>query len=480
MLHPLLTAGALLATAPISVEITVYNANFALVKEVRQFTLQANRQELRVEDVAAQIDPTSVSFRSLTPDSPIEVYEQNYQYDLLSPTSILEKSVGKTIRLHQLLETGQVVTTEGVLLSSPTAVVNSGGGGYQTYNGLVLRTTDGRIILNPSGMIEVLEMPRGLISRPTLMWDVAAAKAGLHQVEVAYLTGEISWSAEYVMTLDPNDTKANFNGWVTLNNRSGATYENAKLKLIAGDVRRIMPAPRGGFGGGAPRMEMAKAADQFVEEGLFEYHMYTLQRPATVRNKETKQIALLGAEDVAVRKELIFEGQRSVWQGYGNTYRPGQGYATDPSVKVNIMVEMINSEKNGLGIPLPKGKVRVYKRDASGSVQMVGEDLIDHTPREEKIRLYVGDAFDIVGERKRTDFKIISPRVVQETFEIRLRNRKRVAETVRVVEHAWAEWSILSETMPHKKSDSNTFEYLVTLQPDKEVVITYTVQTSWE
>lgn len=479
-LTPALVAGAIaVAAAPKGVELTIYNANFGLVKEVRSLAINTGRQEVRISDVAAYIDPTSVSFKGLTAGTDLEVLEQNYQYDLLSPQSILLKSIGKRIRLRQLLSDGKVITTEGTLLSAPGQVISQQGGQYQTYTGMVLHADDGRYILDPIGTVEVLELPEGLISKPTLMWDLVASKSGSVDVELAYLTNQINWSSDYVLTLDSDDTRADLNGWVTINNQSGASYKDAVLKLIAGDVRRVQPRFRGAAESLARDSMRAGAAGGFVEEQLFEYHLYTLSRPATIRDRETKQIALLSAPSVPVKKELIFEGQRSMWYGAGRGYRPGEGYASDPNIKVNIIVELVNSEKSGLGIPLPKGKVRVYKRDAKGQVQMLGEDEIDHTPREEKIRLYIGDAFDVVGERRRTQFKRIATNVVEESFEIKLRNRKKVVETVKVVEHGWADWRILSESMPSEKIDSNTFQYVVSLEPDKEVIIRYTIQTTW-
>lgn len=475
-LLPLLLAGV---AAPQSVELTVYNANFGLVKEIRSVNLRDGRQELRVEDVSAYIDPTSVGMKVMK-GGPLEILEQNYQYDLISTSTILAKSIGKRIRLRQLLENGQESVTEGVLLAAPGQVIATEGGPRMSYTGLVLRADDGRIILSPSGTIEVLELPEGLISKPTLMWDLFAEKSGSRDVELTYLTNNITWSADYVIILDADDKKADLNGWVTLNNQSGTTYQNATLKLIAGDVRRLNPPQAGAFGGGrGGNAQMRAEALGFAEESFFEYHLYTLGRPATVRNNEQKQIALLNASDVDIKKDLILEGQRSVWRGSGRDYRPGEGYATDPKVKVNVLVEMTNSDKNGMGKPLPAGKVRVYKRDSKGQVQMIGEDRIDHTPREEKVRLYIGDSFDVVGERKRTAFRKIATNIFEEDFEIRVRNRKKMPESVRIVEHAWADWTILRESMKSQKTDSNTFEYLVTLQPDEEKVVTYSVRTTW-
>jgi len=479
MFIPNLIAFSALVVAPKGVELTVYNSNFGLVKEVRTVNLRQGRQEIRVEDVAAFIDPTSVGFKSLSPGKAIEILEQNYQYDLISTQTILLKSIGKRIRLRQVLENGQQLVVEGELLAAPGQVVNSGDYSQSTYTGLVLKADDGRFILSPTGTVEVLELPEGLISKPTLMWDLMASDAGSYDIELAYLTNQINWSSDYVLTLSADDKKADLNGWVTINNRSGTNYKDATLKLVAGDVRRIQP-PAAGFGGGGPRGGRAEAKDLgFQEESLFEYHLYTLQRPATVRNNEQKQIALLSAQDADVTKDLILEGQASIWRSYGNTYRPGEGYATDPKIKVNVVIALHNSQKNKMGMPLPKGKVRVYKRDSKGQVQMLGEDQIDHTPREETIRLYIGDSFDVVGERKRLNFRWINSSTFEETFEVKVRNRKKTDETVRVVEHAWSEWRIVRESMKSTKTDSNTFEYLVTLKPDEERVITYTIVTTW-
>jgi len=481
MISTSLLAVAALAGAPTGVELTIYNVNFGLVKEVRSIDLKAGRQEVRVEDVAALIDPTSVGFKSLTPGSPLEILEQNYQYDLISTQTILLKSIGKRIRLRQLLENGREAVSDGELLAAPGQIVNAGDGAGQVYTGLVVKTDDGRFVLSPTGTIEVLELPEGLISKPTLMWDLIAERAGRHEIELAYLTNGINWSADYVLTLSADDKNADLNGWVTLNNQSGTAYQDATLKLVAGDVRRLQPQARGfgGAGGFGGAMEQRGADLGFREETLFEYHLYTLQRPATVHDRETKQIALLNATGVDVTKQLILEGQRSIWHGYGRNYRPGEGYATDPKTKVNVTVAVKNSEKNRLGLPLPKGKVRVYKRDAGGQVQMLGEDQIDHTPREETFNLYIGDAFDVVGERRRVNFRWINSHTFEETFEIKVRNRKKSAETVRVVEHAWSEWNITRESMKSVKKDSNTFEYVVPLKPDQEQVITYTIVTTW-
>lgn len=476
------------ASSPKSIELTVYNQNFGLVKEVRTISLRGGVEEVRLEDVAAYIDPTTVGFKALTPGTEISVLEQNYQYDLLTTESLLLKSIGKRVRFRQVLESGQVVVTEGVLLSAPGQVITppadtrSGGyysSGQRVGTGLIIRTDDGRIVLNPQGTIEVMEIPEGLISKPTLMWLLSSRRGGNFDIELAYLTDNITWSADYVLTLDQDDTRAALNGWVTINNWSGATYENASLKLVAGDIRRIRraPAPEAGFGGFGP--EVARAERGFVEEPFFEYHLYTLQRPATVRDKETKQITLITAPNIGVVKELVFEPTRSIWRQYGRNYRPGEGLSTVRGVKANVVVVVENSAANSLGIPLPKGVVHVYKRDAQGKVQMVGEDQIEHTPKNEKIRLWIGDAFDVLGDWRAVNFRRVGASSIEWDIEIRLRNRKESPVTVRAVEHAWGDWMILKESQPSTKLDANTFEYIVTLQPNEEKVITYTIAMRW-
>ncbi len=361
--------GLALASAPKAVEVTIYNNDFGLVKEVRSVRLASGRQQIRIEDVPSAIDPSSVGIKSLTVSMPIQMLEQNYQYDLISPEKILEKSIGKRVKFTQILNNGQAAVIEGELLAA---------------GNIVVKTDDGKIVLNPPGTIEVLEMPEGLISKPTLMWELETQNEGACDLELAYLTNAITWSADYVLTLNADDTKADLNGWVTINNRCGAAFNDAVLKLVAGDVHRVERPGGPPMESGALKDKMDEKKLGFAEQQLFEYHLYTLQRPATIRNNEIKQIALLSASGVSVKKQLIFEGQGGLWRSYGAGFRPGEGYATDPNSKVNVVVELQNSEKNKLGMPLPKGRIRVYKRDGSGQVQMIGEDEIDHTRAKKK------------------------------------------------------------------------------------------------
>lgn len=465
---------AIAATAPVSSDLTIYNQGFALVKEQRNLDLKSGAQTMAVEDVASMIEPNSVSIQSLTEKGSFRVLEQNYQYDLISPVSILNKSVGAKIRFIRVMGTTREVL-EGTLLSSPNAVVaDPSGGSVQTYNGMVIRTDDGRIILNPQGEVEVLSIPEGLISRPTLLWEIDSNRAGTNKVELSYITRGMSWNSDYVLTLD-GVNRAGLQGWVTISNQSGATFKNAGLKLLAGDVQRVQPAMMsGGMERNAARALYAADKNDFQEESLFEYHLYTLQRPATVRDKETKQLSLLEGADVPYTKKLILDATRQ----YGR-YIANEGEIGTGPIKPQVRVEFENKKENGLGMPLPKGNVKVYQRDASGSVQLLGEDAIDHTPRNEKISLVVGRSFDVVGNRVRNNFRRINNQTIEETYTVEVRNRKETAETVYVMERSYGDWKITAKSQEFTKLDANTFQFAVNLKPNEVKQVTYTIQSKY-
>ncbi len=466
-------AAAVFATAPVANEVTVYNQGFGLIKETRTMNLRTGRQTVAVSDVASMIEPATVAIRSVTEEGSFSVLEQNYQYDLISPLAVLNKSVGQRVRFVRNVG-NQKEVLEGELISSPTAIIGTpDGGNQQTYNGMVIRTTDGRIVLNPTGEIEVLTLPAGLISKPTLLWDIESKRAGENTVELSYLTRGMSWKADYVLTIDGRG-KGDLKGWVTVDNQSGASFENAKLKLLAGDVNRAQPQNLArdmrGMGGGMA----AEAKAAFQEESLFEYHLYTLQRPATVRNRETKQLSLLEAFNVPVSKKLVIDATRMFGRYYPNEGEVGTG-----NISPQVRLEFTNSTSSNMGMPLPKGVIRVYQRDASGSVQMLGEDNIEHTPKDEKLSLAVGRSFDVVAERKRTEFRRINPNTVQETYEIEIRNRKDAPETVHVIERSWGDWKLIKQSQDFVKLDSHTFQFLVNLKAGETKKVTYTIESRW-
>lgn len=467
----LLPAGAEEVNASDSqgINLTVYNQNFGLVKDVRNVELKTGVNYLRFADVAAQIDPTSVSFLSLTAPNSVAVREQNYQYDLIDPTTILSKSVGKTLKFRHYPESGPVREFTGVLINSPRATVSDTSGNTSVrYQGLVIKTADG-IILNPSGEIELAELPPGLVSKPSLFWKLEVDKAGQHKTEIAYQTQGMNWRSDYVSILNETDNQMDLTSWVTLDNKSGATYKNAALKLMAGDVHRVQEGMATG-GRGGMMYAKAAAAPQFKEQSFAEYHLYTLQGKTDVKDNETKQLSLFNANKIPAKKLFVYEPSA---QQYGY-YRP----QSTPN-KVNVKIEVQNSEKNQLGIPLPKGKVRVYKRDTDGALQFIGEDMIDHTPRDETIRLYIGDAFDVVGEYKHMNHRQISDRVARDAYEISLRNHKDTEITVICVEHAHGDWTIVSSSLPHTKKDSRTFEFAVKVPANGETKVNYEVETRW-
>jgi len=437
-----------------AVMITVYNQNFGLVREVRDLDLTRGPVSLEFGDVASSIQPETVHLRALD-GTRLTVLEQNYQYDLLSPQKLLEKYVGRTVKVYRWNEVlGRDEMVEAEVLS-----VNQG---------TILKIGD-EITFNYPGRLAFPEVPDNLISRPTLLWKLDSG-SDRPRVETSYLTHNLNWKADYVMVVNEDDSRGDITGWVTLTNQSGASYENAQLKLVAGDVQRVS-APQAY--GAARKMAVAEAAmDQaFAEEAFFEYHLYTLNRPATVLNNEQKQVTLLEAADFGIRKRLIFYGAAYYFRGsYGQV---------ESNQKVGVFLDFENSEKNGLGMPLPAGIVRVYKSDASGAQQFIGEDRIDHTPRDETVRIKMGEAFDVVGDRRQMDFDIIGECVTESEWEIKLRNHKDEEAEVEVFEPVGADWEILTSSHEATKVDAHTFKYTVKIPARGEETITYRVRVRW-
>jgi hypothetical protein len=452
-----------------SVALTIYNQNFGVVREKRKVDVPEKIGMIRFTDVAAQIDGTSVQFKSLT-DTNATVLEQNYEYDLVSADKLLQKYIDRQIA---------VLTKDGSRYSGNLLSFDA--------NQLVLRQTDQKselVMIQRGDNVKDIQfgaLPEGLITKPTLVWKLATEKIGQQLIEVAYQTAGINWRADYNAVLNAKDTALDLGGWVTINNQSGATYKDAKLKLIAGDVRRVEPQVVASSG----RM-LAKAAviDEvgFAEKSFFEYHLYTLGRPATVAQNQTKQIELLKAADVPVKKIFLYEGAPQ-FRFYGGLINDASYGSEQSNKKVNVVIEVKNSKDNHMGMALPKGKVRLYKRDeADSSLEFIGEDQIDHTPKDETVKLHIGDAFDIVGERKRTNFSTDSARhVMTESFEIRVRNHKDEPAEVLVKEtlYRWNNWEITESNQKWTKYDSNTIHFPVKVDKDGEQVITYTVKYTW-
>jgi hypothetical protein len=451
------------------VNLTIYNQNFGLVKDIRTVELKDGINQVRFEDVASQIDPTSVSFQSLTAPNSVVVREQNYQYDVMNPDTILLKSVGKDVKFTQFLAGGQTHEIAGLLLNPPQVTISDTNGNTSTNSqGLVVKTADG-IVLNPQGQVQLKELPAGLVSKPSLLWKLESNKAGLHKTEIAYQTGGLNWHCDYVAIVNEDDSKSDVTSWVTLDNKSGASYKDAALKLIAGDVHRVQPNNQMRYKGAGGAVTMAaEMAPQFTEQSFAEYHLYSLQSKTDVNNNETKQLSLFNASNVPVKKNFVYDPT-------GGNYGYAPWNAGD-SQKVKTKLEFQNSEANKLGMPMPKGKVRVYKRDQDGALQFIGEDTIDHTPRGEKVRLYIGDAFDLVGEHKQMSVQNVSDRTQRMTYEISLRNHKDTSVTITAVEHSWGQWKVLSSSHPYTKKDSKTFEFPIVVPANGDVKVTYTIE----
>jgi len=443
-------------------ELTVYNQNLALVRDRRAIELQEGVNEVTFQDVAAQIDPSSVLVRSLTDVTGTVVLEQNYEYDIVSSQRLLERFVDHAIEI--ITEDGSAY--RGTLLSGQQDVI--------------LGSADGMITMVRADQVREFtfpELPEGLITRPTLLWLLEAETEGDHDIEVTYLTEGVNWQADYVVLLDSQDQHVDVDAWITLNNTSGASYDRAKLKLVAGDIHRT--AQPDAYYAEDYGMAWVAAAPSVQERAFFEYHLYEIQRPVTVKDRQTKQIEFASASSVPASKYFVLDASQQPY--YGSSPITEQGYGATDTQSVMVVLEFVNGAEEGLGIPLPKGRVRVYKEDVDGSAQLVGEDSIDHTPRDETVRLYVGDAFDIVAERKQTNFRKLGDRSVEETFEITIRNHKEEDVEVRVVEHLyrWSEWEITEETEEHTKVDARTVEYLLNVSEDDEATLTYTVLYRW-
>ena len=434
--------------------------------------MAAGRQTAIVENVAQQIDTTSVRFRPLSDASGLSLLEQNYRFDLISPVAILARAVGTQIKFIRY-ENGNAVTLEGTLLSAPTAIVSNNGSNYQTYNGMVIKDSKtGEIVLDPVGTVVVKNIPDGLISKPSLLWDLQADKAGRQEIELSYITQGMNWTSDYVLTLNDGN-RADLQGWATLTNSSGTEYKNAKLKLLAGDVNRVQQNRPEAMAAAGAVLRMTKA-DSFQEESLFEYHLYTLQRPTTLQNNETKQVSLLEGAGVPYTRKLIVDATRN----FGRYY-PSEGAIGEGNIQPQVRVEFENKLKNGLGMPMPAGRIRVYQRDKGGSIQFIGEDQIGHTPKDESISLVLGRAFDVVSSRKRTNFRRINDRAFSESFEIEVRNRKDTAEVVHVVERHYSDWKVTDKNQEFVKVDSDTMDFTVNLKANEVKKVIYTVETRW-
>ena len=435
-----------------SVSVTIYNDNLGLVKDVRAIELKTGVQNLWFEGVAAQVDPTTVHIRSVDAAGALHVLEQNFEYDLISPDRLLEKYLGESVELIRVI--GEREETVRARLIG-------------TQGGAVYELEDGKIAVNPPGRVVLPALPSGLISKPSLVWMLETTKPK-HTIEASYLTGGMGWKADYVAVLASDEAKLDLSGWVTIDNRSGATYSDASLKLVAGDVNRVRPEMRVDVAMESVGMKAGRSMEQFQEEAFFEYHLYTLDRRTTLKDNQTKQIALLSAENAKVKKSFVVQPGYSYWFArVDNVEKP----------KVGVYLSLANSKQNGMGMPLPKGIVRVYKKDSAGSLQFVGEDRIDHTPEDETVRVKMGEAFDVVAERVQTEFEVLaSGHLYRSSYKVTLRNHKDEAITVSVVEALSGDWKITTSSHKYEKEASHRVRFDVPVAAKGSAELTYTVE----
>jgi hypothetical protein len=443
----------------VDLAVTVYNSNIALVRDVRQIHLPSGTFPLHFEDVAASINPATVHFRSLVDPAKLNVIEQNYEFDLLDPQKLLQKYVGKEVTLVRAEKDGgstRWVETKAVLLA------NNGGPVWKIGNEIV------------TGMAvdsyRFPDLPENLYSRPTLVWMLENRGVESQRVEASYLTNNMSWNADYVLTVGRDEKSADLDGWVTLVNNSGVAYSNAKLQLVAGQLNRVEPPMARAMNGIA--MEAKAAAPQFGQEAFSEYHLYTLARRGSIQNNESKQISLLTGSGVPVEKYLLVEGQQ-YW------FRSPTGIGNPIKQPVKVLYRFKNDEKSGIGMPLPAGTVRVYQADSKGGTQFVGEDRIDHTPKDETLKVHVGDAFDVVCERQEMDYKKIATNVIELEYQVTLRNHKDSAVTVEVREPIGGDWEVLNSNFKWTKLDATTLGFSIPVEKDGTAKLDYRVRVKW-
>jgi len=433
-----------------SVAVTVYNANLGVVKDLREMDIKSGTSKIFLTDVAQFIDPTSVHIKING-----EVIEQNYQYDLVSLDKILQKYIDREIQL--IGENNEFI--EGKLLSSFAGQI-------------VIEKKEGGLVMIPNTAkyrFSVGSLPEGLITKPTLVWTVDSKSSGKQNVEISYQTSGMNWHAEYVAVLNQSDTKLDINSWVSVENNSGATYKNAVLKLVAGDLNLIQPKEPGMlYMNESMRMDKGAAMQQFQEKEFFEYHIYNLQRPTTLSQNETKQISLFEAGDVKATKKFYYKSG-------GYSYNYGGSSNTG---KVAVIVEFENKDEYNLGVPMPKGKVRVYKSDGE-TIEFIGEDMIDHTPNKEKVKLRIGDAFDVVAEEIQTENNMITDRVYEQAYEIKLKNRKKEDIVVEVERNLGLYWTVLSSSISYEKKDSQNIIFKVPVKADDETVLKFKVRYTY-
>jgi len=478
--------------------LTIYNQQFAVVRQKLPFDLRAGVNHLQVTDITAHLEPDSVILRSLDTGRHLQILEQNYRNDPVSQQLLLSLYEGKTIDFLQTEKDGTLRTVQGKIIRSGYvahyAAFQMYGPQYAAQQAAVAQGSEqpvievnGKLQFSLPGQPLFPALADDTVLKPTLSWELLSDKPGAVSGEFSYVTGGMNWEASYNVVAPPKGSVLELVGWVTLDNQSGKTFHDARIKLMAGDVNKVSP-PRG-FAMNGMFAGMGGAVSQLgppVKEKAFdEYHLYTLEHPTTLHDRETKQVEMVRAAGIQSKAVYVYDGFK-IDQNYQNwsleTIRQQESYGILSNPKVWVMQELKNSPENHLGMPLPKGRVRFYRRDDDGQLEFTGENDIDHTPKDETIRLYTGNAFDMTGERSRTDYRAdFNARWLDESFEIKVRNHKSEPVEVRLVEHLyrWTNWDIIKNSDPFKKLDSRTMEFLVQIPSGGEKTVSYKVHYSW-
>jgi len=442
--------------------LTVYNSNLSLVRDVRQLNLPSGESLLRFMDIAASINPATVHFRSLTEPAKLSVLEQNYEYDLLDPNKLLQKFVGREVTLVRPKMAGGTTEYDEVKAT------------LLSLNGAPVWKIGNEIVTGVSyESIRFPELPENLYERPTLLWTLQNSGARRHKVEASYLTSNLSWSADYVLNVGKDESSGDLDGWVTLVNHSGTAFKNASLQLVAGDIHRVVA--QYGMDEMKAMNSVARAAAApapFQQESFSEYHLYSLNRHTSIFDQESKQISLLNASHFPLRKVYVVNGQPYYYRGAAQPGAP----VKDP---VQVFYKFKNEEKSGLGMPLPAGTIRVYQADSRGGSLFAGEDHIDHTPKDEEIGLHIGNAFDIVAERKQTDYKKLSTSLYEFEYEITLRNHKDAPISVEVNEPIGGDWEMVSSSFKFTKTAAFAAQFVVPVDKDGTSVLKYRVRVRY-
>jgi hypothetical protein len=480
--------------------LTIYNQQFAVVRQKLSLDLRTGVNNLQVTDITAHLEPDSVILRPLDPGRHLQILEQNYRNDPVSQQLLLSLYEGKTIDFLETDKDGAVRTVQGKIIRSGYvphyAAFQTYGPDYAAQQAAVAQAKEqpiievnGKLQFSLPGQPEFLALADDTVLKPTLSWELLSDKPGATSAEFSYVTGGMNWNATYNVIAPLKSNVLELVGWVTLDNQSGKTFRDARLKLMAGDVNKV-PPPGSPIDGGGTGMVGGVAGGQFgsppvTEKTFDEYHLYTLEHATTLHDHETKQVEMVRAAGIQSKTLYVYDGFR-IDQNYQNwpmeSIRQQESYGILSSPKVWVMQEFKNSSENHLGMPLPKGRVRFYRRDDDGQLEFTGENDIDHTPKDETIRLYTGNAFDMTGERIRTEYRAdFNARWLDESFEIKVRNHKSEPAEVRIVEHLyrWTNWDILKNSDPFTKLDSRTVEFLAQIPPGGEKTMTYKVHYSW-